>query len=140
VGVQKRRPAAAPLKAPSGMSRRPAAPQPSAQPPATKGLDALDRDRAASLADEGGAAGAQVEGPPATREQEVAMREAMPMLRPERSVPPRGPVPPRGDEPERPQERRLPGKDEITPAFDDSDETPVIPSRLRPAERDRSAK
>lgn len=134
MGVQKRRPAAAPLKAPSGMSKRRAAPQPSAQPPATRGLDALDRDRAASLADEGGAAGAQVEGPRANREQEVAMREAMPMLRPER------PVPARGDAPERPQERRLPGKDEITPAFDDSDETPAIPSRLRPAERDRSAK
>jgi hypothetical protein len=116
------------------MSKRPAAPLPSAQPPATKGLDALDRDRAASLADEGGSAGAQVEGPRATREEEVAMRQATSIPRPER------PIPPRGDEPERPQERRLPGKDEITPAFDDSDETPVIPSRLRPVERDRGAK
>ena len=116
------------------MSKRPAASQPSAQPPATKGLDALDRDRAASLADEGGAAGAQVEGPRATREEEAAMSQAISFPRPER------PVPPKGDEPERPQQRRLPGKDEITPAFDDSDETPVIPSRLRPAERDRGAK
>jgi hypothetical protein len=116
------------------MSKRLAAPQPSAQPPETKGLDALDRDRAASLADEGGAAGAQLEGPRATREQEVAVRQAMPTPRPE------WPVPPKGDQPERPQERRLPGKDEITPAFDDSDETPAIPSRLRPAERDRDAK
>jgi hypothetical protein len=116
------------------MSKRPAAPQPSAQPPATKGLDALDRDRAASLADEGGAAGAQLEGPRATREEEVAMRQATSIPRPER------PFPPRGDEPERPQERRFPGKDEITPAFDDSDETPAIPSRLQPAERDRGAK
>ena len=113
------------------MSKRPAAPQPSAQPPAIKGLDALDRDRAASLADEGGAAGAQVEGP--TLEEEAAMRQAMPTPRPDRPVPPR-------EEPERPQERRLPGKDEITPAFDDSDETPAIPTRLRPAERDRGAK
>jgi hypothetical protein len=133
VGVQRRRPAAAPLRAPSGRSKRPAALQPSAQPPATKGLDALDRDRAASLADEGGAAGAQVEGPRATREEEAAMSQAMPIPRPERPVPPR-------EEPERPQERRLPGKAEITPAFDDSDETPAIPSRLRPAERDRGAK
>jgi hypothetical protein len=115
------------------MSKRPAAPQPSAQPPATKGLDALDRDRAASLADEGGAAGAQVEGPRATLEEEAAMRRAMPIPRPDRPVPPR-------EEPERPQERRLPGKDEITPAFDDSDETPAIPTRLRPAERNRGAK
>jgi hypothetical protein len=136
VGAQRRRPAAAPLKAkaPSGMSKRPAALQPSAQPPATKGLDALDRDRAASLADEGGAAGAQVEGP--TLEEEAAMRQAMPIPR---SARPDRPVPPR-EEPERPQERRLPGKDEITPAFDDSDETPVVPTRLRPAERDRGAK
>ena len=133
MGVQRRRPTAAPLKAPSGMSKRPAATQPSAQPPATKGLDALDRDRAASLADEGGAAGAQVEGPRATREEEVAMSQAIPIPRSERPVPPR-------EEPERPQERRLPGKAEITPAFDDSDETPAIPSRLRPAERDRGAK
>jgi hypothetical protein len=134
VVVQKRRPAAAPLKAPSGMSKRPAAPEPSAQAPATKGLDALDRDRAASLADEGGAAGAQVEGPRATLEEEAAMRQAIPIPRPVR------PVPPEGDEPERPQERRLPGKDQITPAFDDSDETPVIPARLQPAARGRSAK
>ena len=45
------------------------------------------------------------------------------------------PLPPKGDEPERPQDRRLPGKDEITPAFDDSDETPVIPTRLQPVAR-----
>jgi hypothetical protein len=110
-------------------------PEASVPAPATKGLDALDRDRAASLADEGGAAGAKVEGPRATREEEVGMmRPATSIPRPERSFPPRG------DEPERPQERRLPGKDEITPAFDDSDETPAIPSRLRPAERDRGAK
>jgi hypothetical protein len=48
--------------------------------------------------------------------------------------PPAPPAPPEGDEPERPQERRLPGKDELTPAFDD-DETPAIPTRLRPAAR-----
>jgi len=30
--------------------------------PRTDGLDALDRDRAASLADEGGAAGARIQG------------------------------------------------------------------------------
>ena len=37
--------------------------------PETEGLDALDRDRAASLADEGGAAGAIVEARRATRSQ-----------------------------------------------------------------------
>ena len=33
----------------------------------------------------------------------------------------------------------LRAKDEITPAFDDSDETPALPARLRPAPRDRDA-
>jgi hypothetical protein len=115
------------------MPRRKAVPEPSAPASATRGLDALDRDRAASLAYEGGAAGAQVEAPRATHEAEGAMRQAMPIPRPER------PVPPAGDMPERPQERRLPGKYEITP-FDDSDETPAIPTRLRQAERDSGAK
>ena len=137
MAVPGRLPAAAPLKAPSRTKARPAAPESSVQAPATKGLDALDRDRAASLADEGGAAGAQVEARRAIREEEEAMRQAMPIPR---SARPDRPVPPQGEEPERPQERRLPGKDEITPAFDDSDETPVIPTRLRPAERNRGAK
>jgi hypothetical protein len=103
-------------------------PEPPAPAPATKGLDAHDRERAGSLADEGGAAGAQVEGPRGTHEEEAAMNEATPTPRPD------PPAPPQGDEPERPQERRLPGKDEITPAFDE-DETPVIPTRLRPVAR-----
>jgi hypothetical protein len=41
------------------MKARTQAPAPA---PATRGLDALDRERAASLTDEGGAAGAVVEG------------------------------------------------------------------------------
>jgi hypothetical protein len=106
--------------------------EPSAPAPATKGLDPLDRDRAGSLADEGGAAGARVEGPRGAREEEDRLKQAEPTPRPDPDPDPR--VPPEGDEPERPQERRLPGKDEI-PAFDDSGDTPAIPSRVRPAAR-----
>ena len=133
MAVQRRRPAAAPLKAPRRTSTRSASPAPSAPAPATRGLDALDRDRAASLADEGGVAGARVEGPRAalaTLEEEETMRQATATPRPD------WPVPPQGDEPQRPQQRRLPGKNQVMPAFDDSDETPVIPTRLRPAQHD----
>jgi hypothetical protein len=82
-------------------------PEPPAPAPATEGLDPLDRDRAGSLAYEGGASGASVEGPDA-------------------------PAPPEGDQPE---PRRLPGNDEITPAFDEDADTPVMPRRLRRAAR-----
>jgi hypothetical protein len=108
-------------------------PEPPAPAPATKGLDAHDRDRAGSLADEGGAAGAQVEGPRGEREEDSARKQQPPRQGPDPDPDP--PVPPKGDQPDRPQERRLPGKDEVTPAFDDTDDTPVMPTRLRQGSR-----
>jgi hypothetical protein len=84
---------------------------------AGKGLDPLDRDRALSLADEGGSAGAHVDAQvpgPATQHPPGPDEKTTVSRRDEEA------------------EERAPGRGgaATTPAFDDT-ETPAMPTRIR---------
>ena len=83
---------------------------------AGKGLDPLDRDRALSLADEGGSAGAHTDA-----------QEPRPAARPMPGPDDKATGPRRGDE----AGERAPTRGEAaTPAFDDT-QTPAMPARIR---------
>jgi hypothetical protein len=89
------------------------------------GLDTLDRDRASSLADEGGRAGAVVEG-------EVSMKRRTP--KPRRDPDPRNPPSPaRREDPRNPPAPLVGGGEDV----DDTTPTPARPlPAIAPADDD----